>query len=305
MKSSFFYDAHPFTKLLLSFLIAFFCFILTFIVSVILAMPIFGIGPSDLIHALEDLNNPDNLNLLKYLQISQSTGLFLIPPFILGYLFSGNSWSYLKIRQFPFMFPAVVTFLILLSCLPVVNFLNEFNQGLQLPGWLSGVENWMKRSEQAAERLTESFLAVDSMNGLLLNLFMIAVIPAIGEELLFRGVIQRILVEWTQNIHLGIFIAAFIFSAFHFQFYGFLPRLLLGVLFGYLFVYSGSIWYPVIAHFLNNAMAVLVYYFVGKEGVEESIDQFGTKGISVLFVLAGIILLILLFRLFRSNFRKP
>jgi len=267
-------------------------------------MPIFGIGPSDLIHALEDLNNPENLNLLKYLQISQSTGLFLIPPFILGYLFSGNSWSYLKFRQLPMMVPAVITFLILISCLPVVNFLNEFNQGLQLPGWLSGVENWMKRSEQAAEKLTEAFLAVDSINGLLLNLLMIAVIPAIGEELLFRGVIQRILVEWTKNIHLGIFIAAFIFSAFHFQFYGFLPRLLLGVLFGYLFVYSGSIWYPVIAHFINNAMAVLVYYFIGKEGVEESIDQFGAKGMSVLFVFAGIILLILLFRFFRSNFRK-
>lgn len=303
MNFSYFYQASPFTKILLSGIVAFTCFFLTFILAVLLAMPIFGVGPVDLINALGDLTNPDNLNLLKYLQIAQSTGLFLIPPFILGYLFSGSSFSYLKIQKAPLLLPSFIGILTIFACLPIINFLTEINQSLSFPEWLSSIEDWMQRSEDAAQKLTDAFLAVDTTKGLLLNLFMIAVIPALGEELLFRGVIQRIFVEWTKNIHWGILISALLFSAMHFQFYGFLPRVMLGMLFGYLFVYSGSIWYPVIAHFFNNGMAVLVYFFVGKDTVEKSIDQFGTQGVSVYFVILAVLILYLLMRFFRSYFR--
>jgi uncharacterized protein len=303
MNFSYFYQASPITKLFLSGIISFSCFILTFILAVILAIPIFGIGPVDLLNALSDINNPDNLHLLKYLQIAQSAGLFLIPPFILGYLFSGSSFNYLKVHKSPTFSLSLIGILIILTSLPIINFLTEINLSLSLPEWLSSLEDWMQRSEEAAKKLTEAFLAVYTTKGLLLNLLMIAVIPALGEEFLFRGVIQRIFIEWTKNIHWGILISALLFSAMHFQFYGFLPRTMLGMLFGYLFVYSGSIWYPVIAHFFNNAMAVLVYFFAGKETVEKTIDQFGTQGVSVYFVLLAIILLYLLMRFFRSNFR--
>jgi uncharacterized protein len=303
MNFSYFYQASPITKLFLSGIISFSCFILTFILAVLFAIPIFGIGPVDLLNALSDINNPDNLNLLKYLQIAQSAGLFLIPPFILGYLFSGSSFNYLKVHKSPTFSLSLIGILIILTSLPIINFLTEINLSLSLPEWLSSLEGWMQRSEEAAKKLTEAFLAVDTTKGLLLNLLMIAVIPALGEEFLFRGVIQRIFIEWTKNIHWGILISALLFSAMHFQFYGFLPRTMLGMLFGYLFVYSGSIWYPVIAHFFNNAMAVLVYFFAGKETVEKTIDQFGTQGVSVYFVLLAIILLYLLMRFFRSNFR--
>lgn len=303
MNFSYFYQASPITKLFLSGIISFSCFILTFILAVLFAIPIFGIGPVDLLNALSDINNPDNLNLLKYLQIAQSAGLFLIPPFILGYLFSGSSFNYLKVHKSPTFSLSLIGILIILTCLPIINFLTEINLSLSLPEWLSSLEGWMQRSEEAAKKLTEAFLAVDTTKGLLLNLLMIAVIPALGEEFLFRGVIQRIFIEWTKNIHWGILISALLFSAMHFQFYGFLPRTMLGMLFGYLFVYSGSIWYPVIAHFFNNAMAVLVYFFAGKETVEKTIDQFGTQGVTVYFVLLAIIFLYLLIRFFRSNFR--
>lgn len=303
MNFSYFYQASPITKLFLSGIISFSCFILTFILAIVFAIPFFGIGPIDLLNALSDLNNPDNLNLLKYLQIAQSAGLFLIPPFILGYLFSGSSFSYLKIYKTPTFSLSLIGILIILTSLPVINLLTEINQFLSLPEWLSSLEGWMQKSEEAAKKLTEAFLAVDTTKGLLLNLLMIAVIPALGEEFLFRGVIQRIFIEWTKNIHWGILISALLFSAMHFQFYGFLPRTMLGMLFGYLFVYSGSIWYPVIAHFFNNAMAVLVYFFAGKETVEKSIDQFGTQGISAYFVILAVFILYLLMRFFRLNFR--
>lgn len=266
-------------------------------------MPVFRLSPSDLLNALSDLNNPQNLNLLKYFQITQSTGLFLIPPFILAFLFSDNSFSYLKINNTPLFAPSLISIVIIIISLPIINFATEINQGLNLPEWLSSLENWMKSTEESAYQLTKAFLNVTTIEGLMVNLFMIAVIPALGEELLFRGIIQRLFSEWTKNIHLGIFITAILFSALHFQFFGFLPRTLLGILFGYLFVFSGSIWYPIIAHFFNNAMAVFVYFFLGSEVVENTIDKMGTEGVSVILVMLGIGILYLLIRYFKSFFK--
>ncbi len=304
MNPGYFYQSHPLTKLLVAAVISFSCFILTFFAAIILAIPLFGIGPLELINALEDLTNPENLTLLKYLQIAQSTGLFLIPPFIIAYLFSGNTLSYLKLLKAPRLLPSLIALLMIFSSLPVIAFLTQINQGLHLPEWLSPVEDWMRRAEDSAERLTEAFLHMDSAGGLLFNLLMIAVIPALGEELLFRGVVQKVFSDWTKNIHLGIFLAAALFSFLHFQFFGFLPRTLLGILFGYLFVYSGSLWYPILAHFFNNAMAVMIYYYIGKEGVEKSFEQFGKESLSFYFIVAGALVLLFLMRFFRSNFRQ-
>jgi hypothetical protein len=86
----------------------------------------------------------------------------------------------------------------------------------------------------------------------------------VGEELLFRGALQNVLVEWTKKTHLSVWITAIIFSALHAQFYGFLPRMLLGVILGYTYIWSGSLWLPMLFHFLNNGLAVLFSYLIGK-----------------------------------------
>ena len=147
---------------------------------------------------------------------------------------------------------------------------------MKLPALLSGLEDWMRTMEEAAKVLTEKFMKVEAIPGLLFNVFMIAVLPTIGEELLFRGVIQRIFTNMTKNYHWGIWIAAFIFSAFHMQFYGFLPRLLLGAMFGYLLVWTGTIWVPILAHFVNNTMGVVGYYLIDKGIISKDIEQWGT-----------------------------
>lgn len=118
----------------------------------------------------------------------------------------------------------------------------------------------MKSSEEQAARITEAFLIMTSPSELLFNLFMIALIPAIGEELLFRGIVQNIFSRWLKNNHAAIWLSALLFSAMHMQFYGFIPRLMLGVMLGYLLVWSGNIWWPIIAHFVNNAAAVIFSY---------------------------------------------
>jgi hypothetical protein len=125
---------------------------------------------------------------------------------------------------------------------------------------------------------------------------MIAFLPAIGEELLFRGVIQRIFTSWTRNQHWGIWISAILFSALHMQFYGFIPRVFLGVLFGYLLVWSGSIWLPIIAHFINNAVAVVAMYLIDKGLLSQEIEEIGTTSDSY-YMAAVSLLLIVVFML--------
>jgi membrane protease YdiL (CAAX protease family) len=125
---------------------------------------------------------------------------------------------------------------------------------------------------------------------------MIAFLPSIGEELLFRGVIQRIFTNWTRNYHWGIWISALLFSALHMQFYGFIPRMFLGVLFGYLLVWSGSMWLPIIAHFINNAVAVVAMYLIDKELLSPEIEEIGTTSDSY-YMAAVSLLLIVVFML--------
>jgi hypothetical protein len=124
---------------------------------------------------------------------------------------------------------------------------------------------------------------------------MIGIIPAVGEELLFRGIIQRVLIQWTRNKHLGVWIAAILFSALHFQFYGFVPRALLGVMFGYMLIISGNLWLPVIAHFINNTVAVIAYYMYDIGTIEVDPDTLGTNSA---YGIAGIISLLAVITLF-------
>jgi uncharacterized protein len=134
---------------------------------------------------------------------------------------------------------------------------------------------------------------------------MIAILPAIGEELMFRGVIQRIFTNWTKNYHWGIWISAFLFSAMHMQFYGFLPRMLLGGMFGYLLVWSGTMWVPILAHFVNNTMGVLGYYLIDKGTITKDIEEWGTGTEQIPLLIFSIVLSgLLLFLIYRNQPNK-
>ena len=133
-------------------------------------------------------------------------------------------------------------------------------------------------------------MKVGSYKGFLYNVVLMAIIPAIGEELLFRGVLMRQFKNWLKNIHWAIIITAFLFSALHMQFYGFIPRMLLGVLFGYLVWWSGSLWTSMLAHFINNLMAVIFYYLYNKQLISKSVDSFGaTSATFVWAILSAIV----------------
>ncbi len=227
---------------------------------------------------------------LKILQLIQSVGMFVIPPLILGFMWSSKPFRYLQLNRLPNKEFTLYAIVIMLIAIPFINLLAQLNQQISLAAFLAPIEAYMKASELQIAELTQKMLNVKSIDALAFNILLIAVLPALGEELFFRGIIQKILSEH-RNAHLAIWISAFIFSAIHIQFYGFFPRLLLGAFLGYLLFWSGNLWIPIIAHFINNAVAVVFYYlkFNGHNVVD--IDTIGSESTWWLGVMSGILVI--------------
>jgi len=237
-------------------MIAFISVVVFTLIAYALLPLLFDIDFSDLSSFLSDYSIPKSVNALKFLQLFTSVGLFILPPLLFTY-FTGFQLQLLrKINKQN----VLLVIAIMLITNPFVAYLMQWNQDLNLPDFLEAVQRWMEASEQKAMQLTEAFLAMNSMGDLLINLFLIAIIPAIGEELLFRGVLQQLFAKWTGKIHLSIFISAFLFSAVHLQFFGFFPRFVLGIILGYMFYWSKNLWLPILAHFTNNALAIIFTY---------------------------------------------
>ncbi len=276
MKYSWFESASPFVKLLLTLFLMLGCFLIVLVFAVIVAVPFAHMSANSILAAATDIQNSENINLLKYLQVVQSIALFIIPSFIVAYLFGSRPKDYLSFKIHPSFICGMIAICLIIVVIPLINYLNELNSRMQLPISFRSIENWMKTSENNADRLSELFLKVSTVKELIFNLFMMAILPALGEEFIFRGVFQRIFTEMFKNYHWGIFFSAALFSAIHLQFYGFIPRMLLGVVFGYMLVWSGTIWVPVIAHFMNNALGILYYYLNSKGMVDNTLDTIGT-----------------------------
>ena len=154
--------------------------------------------------------------------------------------------------------------------------------------FLAGFESWAKAKEEALKKLTEYLTRFGSLGEFLLGLLVFGLIPAVGEELVFRGVIQRQFIRWFQNPHVGIWVTALIFGAIHLQFYGMLPRTLLGALLGYLYWWSGNIWVPILGHFINNGFTVLMMYLLQRQVVDFDLDNTEAMPLpSILFSLAA------------------
>ncbi len=241
--------------------------------------------------ALSDFDNPNVVAAMKLLQLlTTGIGMFLIPSIIVAVLFSRDPIKYLSLQRAPTLIIAGLTLLIMFSALPLINAMLVFNQQLHLPDFLSGVEQWMITSEDSAAKLTEVFLKMDNIQSLMYNLFLVAILPAIGEELLFRGILQRLFTELTKNIHVSILITSILFSAIHMQFFGFFPRMILGVLFGYLLHWTGSLWVPMLAHLINNGAAVIFSYIASKNGLPFNQETIGTEQGQWPMVLVSIVL---------------
>ena len=240
------------------------------------------------------LPNRDGLVGMKWLQLLQSVATFLLPALAGAYLWSNTPMQWLHLDCKPSCQEALAAVVVMLLAIPGINLLSAWNQQMVLPEWMSGVEQWMRMQEDAAAQLTEQFLRVDTVGGLLVNIGLMALLPAVGEELTFRGVVQGM---FTRNKHVAIWATAAIFSFVHMQFYGFLPRMLLGAMFGYMLWWTGSLWVSMLMHFVNNFAAVVVAYLAYnhlEEGRAEMLDTIGTEDTILLGVFSICIVLIMM-----------
>ncbi len=246
----------------------------------------------------------DSAMKLKISQAISSTLIFIVPPVML-YAFTRTKplreIGFNKISNGWLLLAGMVLMFI---ALPVINQLTEWNEGMKLGSAFSMFEEMLKAMEDEAARLTEEMLNVTTIGGLITNLVVIALIPAIGEELTFRSVLQQFLVKVCKNAHVGIILAAAIFSAIHFQFYGFLPRMLLGIFLGYSFYCTKSIWTPIIMHFLNNGTAVVVYYLNNKGIINADADTFGSTDNVWLLVGSALLVVALLLFMWRKRAKE-
>jgi membrane protease YdiL (CAAX protease family) len=264
------------------------------VIGFALLYPFFGINLLQTPDILSELELPHVLNATKFLQLINAIGLFIIPSILFAFLIHKNGTNYLKLNRGCNVVLFLIIPLLMIASQPIINLTAEMNKHLKLPEFLKSVEIWMQRLENNAEIITNAFLAGTNISTFLFNLFLIAIIPAIGEELMFRGIVQRILHDWTKNIHIAIWISAILFSAMHMQFYGFLPRMLMGALFGYIFYLSGSLWIPILAHFINNALAVSLHFLMNRGYNIDYLEKVGTGNSALFFVACSAIIIFLL-----------
>ncbi len=289
MKTPLLHSLNPFTRIIFSILLVISCFFILLVIGLVMAIPLFGVTLTQTMTMLSDYTNPEAIQLLKYFQIIQEFGVFILPPLLAALFFAVKPFHYLKLNNPSRWQTWILTIVIMVSTMPFISQLIELNEAMRLPEWLQGVETWMQETETQAIELTEAFLAIDTWGQFCFNMVMIALLPAIGEELLFRGLLQRLFNDWFKNIHVAIIVTGFLFGAMHLQFYGILPRMALGVLFGYLFYWSGSLWIPIFAHFLNNALAVTVSFLERKGWIGTRLEDFGSSD-NVFIILSSIVI---------------
>tara|TARA_R110002049_G_scaffold305865_1_gene503401 strand:+ start:784 stop:1611 length:828 start_codon:yes stop_codon:yes gene_type:complete len=269
-------------------------------ISIFLAPIIFGLDVDNVQVIFNNPSNPGYSGALKFIQFFNSLGLFVIPPFLFLRYYKERPIDYLQLNKSVNGRTIFFLLLIYMISIPGMEWLIKFNGQLSLQESLQGVEAWMRNAEDTAKEMTTAFLTMDGIGDLIINLLLIAVIPAIGEELLFRGVLQKQLQGWTKNGHLAVWIAAFVFSAIHLQFYGFLPRLILGALFGYYYLWSNNLWVPIIAHFINNATAVVISYATGSTSTDVELEAMNREG-SEIYVIISLLILYLTLKRLKQN----
>jgi membrane protease YdiL (CAAX protease family) len=196
----------------------------------------------------------------------------------------------------------VIAILFAVAALPMISLLAEWNKGMELPQFLASMEEMMREMEESSKVLTERFLNTTSEWMLFVNLLVMALLPAVCEEMMFRGWLQRALGQ-SVDYHTAIWVSAIVFSAIHFQFYGFIPRMLIGAALGYLYYYTGSLWAPIVAHFTNNAAAVVTAFLSYNGYTSIDFDLIGTGDTWYLSVASVAVCVALMVRLQSTDYR--
>lgn len=225
-----------------------------------------------LYHTPQMLEAADPVTAIRITQTLTTIGTFLVPALLFAYCYNRQWFDYNAANRRPKQAMVNMVLILSITLLPVVAVLASFNEFIMPQE--GAVAEFMRDLEDAANHILELVTTQRSSWDLIANLLVFAVLAGICEEFFFQGSLQPLLTSWTKNPHVGILLTALIFSALHFQFYGFIPRFLLGIYLGYLFYWSRSLWLPILAHVLHNALSILVDYTLQGRGIDTNSMQF-------------------------------
>lgn len=211
---------------------------------------------------------------MRIFAIVQDLLVFILPAVVAAFVATRLPASLLTVNVRPRLFPIIMAIIVMLTSLPAMELLIEWNNNLHLPESMSGLEESLRNMEDSASTGISALSGGNTVGDLIMGILIIGILTGIAEELFFRGALQNLFMTMPKvKKHFAIWAAAFIFSFMHFQFFGFVPRLLLGAYFGYLIWWTGSVWVPVIAHAFNNSLVVLLSWIAARSGVAESVEN--------------------------------
>lgn len=282
-------NAKPLQQLLTLAMACFMGFVLTIIVTFV-CMVIGG-------------DEEDRVFLLSMTMVSQLF-VFLLPALLMAILYGRTMSDYLRLRGVPRMvWLMLLGAAVMVVSLPFIECVTQFNEGWHFPAALQSLEQHLRQQEESSAQQMETFLSVDGVGAVMFNVVVIALTPAICEEFFFRGALQTLLGRWLRSPHWGIVLTAAVFSLAHGEFFAFLPRFVMGIILGYCFYLSGSIWVGAAAHFLNNAFAVVAYAYCYHQHIPfDTMDGIGIPWyLVVLSLLVTTALMLLLVRYHRRQ----
>lgn len=269
------------------------------------------------------LTHDASVGATRVLMLGQSLLVFILPAWLAVRCWSRQPARWLRMDRLADWRLFLIVFLLMVVAQPGINLIGTWNESLRLPACLAGLEQMMQQMEESARQMTEALAYSPTVGLLMLNLIVLALGPALGEEMAFRGVMLTLMEGGadphtlgprpvlTRRTHIAVWVTGIIFSLIHFQFYGFFPRMLLGVILGYLFVWSGTLWLPVLAHFTNNGLVVFFGFLEENTNINaDSVESFGTGttawvGILSLLLTVGLLWLVRSVVLRRSSAPRP
>jgi membrane protease YdiL (CAAX protease family) len=231
------------------------------IISLAVVAGIYGMGMWNNILSMSNTSAPGFLNAFRlFIALGSSLIGFLAPALVFSYFVVQEPVEYIGMRNYTPAILILVAAAIMIFFLPTIDIASYFNQKMTLPPALHGIDQWIHDAEKAAAAQFKVLLDMKTPVDLIITLLIVALFPALSEEFFFRGCLQPIFKRITRDTHGAVWITAFIFSFIHFEFLGFVPRLLLGAVLGYLYQWSGTIWPSVTVHFVNNGFSVVGLY---------------------------------------------
>ena len=248
---------------------------------------------------LNAMTLPENINKVRWMQMLGTFAMMFLPAFFFALIVSKRPLDYLGLNK-----PTNVQLILLVIAIAVTALflsggLGELNKLIPIS------KKWELKFKKMEDNYADQVMMLANMKSIadyFISLLMIAILPALFEELLFRGTLQQLFIRWFKNAHVAIFVTSFLFSIIHFSYFGFLPRLALGLMLGYIFYFSKNIWLSMLMHFINNGVAITALYFATRKGedVKKVMDE------SYPLWVAGITLIIVLylFKLYKAACEK-